>query len=355
MSDNYQEETQPLFKLLKNPAFRFVIVRYNHYSLVQRLEHDLQKRFPDRPSQIISLLNQSIDYPQLSQAYFNLHSGFLFIENFDDLFKEDKNSRGEETPDMAQNNQRRRHITAGLNLRRDKLAQYPIALFVFIPASTDSLYAKTIMEKMPDLWSFRSLMLDLVQTLATDAAEITNDRLLAGDNRPETRLETTLGGTDKKAELARLLDLLNATPETETAFRLTLYPQIADLQTELGLYQDALLTLKDWEQQANEADKANIKISAGDVYEDIGQLEAALGQFEQALVLSEHLGDSYGQSRSFERLGNIHEKLGNLDKALTLYEDAHRLDKRLFEENPSNETYKNGLAISYEKLGQRQL
>ena len=40
MLDNYDEETKPLFKLLKTEAFRFVIVRYNHFSFVQQLEID---------------------------------------------------------------------------------------------------------------------------------------------------------------------------------------------------------------------------------------------------------------------------------------------------------------------------
>ena len=92
MSDNYQEETQPLFKLLRNEAFRFIIVRYNHYSLVQQLQKDLQQRFPDRPS--IKLNAQAVDYQKLSQAYYDLGSGFFFIENFDDLLKEMKGYKG---------------------------------------------------------------------------------------------------------------------------------------------------------------------------------------------------------------------------------------------------------------------
>ncbi|MDZ7876207.1 MAG: hypothetical protein U5L45_00975 [Saprospiraceae bacterium] len=38
-------------------------------------------------------------------------------------------------PEVAANNYRRKDITIGLNLRRDKLAQHPIALIVCVPAS----------------------------------------------------------------------------------------------------------------------------------------------------------------------------------------------------------------------------
>ncbi|SJM95433.1 hypothetical protein CRENPOLYSF2_560013 [Crenothrix polyspora] len=306
MSDNYQEETQPLFKLLRNEAFRFIIVRYNHYSLVQQLQKDLQQRFPDRPVNTFNA--KTVDYHQLTQAYYDLGSGFFFIENFDDLLKEDKNSLGQETPETAQNNERRRHITAGLNLRRDKLAKYPIALIVFIGFSADSLYAKKIMEKMPDLWSFRSLLLDLEMPLANDQPDWQNQQTEI-TNRSLERPISSLGGTDKQAELNRLLELLAATPKNETAFRQTLYPQIADLQNDLGDYQAAIDTLQTWGKIVNDDEKSQIWFKMGDIY----------------------------------------TQLGDLDKALTLFQTYHKLQKELFTSDPTNIHFKNGLAISYSK------
>lgn len=143
MSDstsNYVEETKPLFRLLRTEAFRFIIVRYNHYSLVAKLKNDLLDHFPERPQNTVD--GRNTDYRSLVDSYYHAEKGFFFVENFNDVLNNPE-------------------IYRGLNQRRDKLAMYPIALVVLLPASFDELYARQIMEKMPDLWSFRSLLLDL--------------------------------------------------------------------------------------------------------------------------------------------------------------------------------------------------
>ena len=43
--------------------------------------------------------------------------------------------------------------------------------------------------------------------------------------------------------------------------------------------------------------------------------------------------------------------LGDLDKALRFYEDYYKLKKELYEAYTNNVSFKNGLAISYYKLG----
>jgi len=150
-TNNYMEETKPLFRLLRTEAFRFVIVRYDNYSLVNKLKQDLLLHFPERPQNTIDARN--VDYRLLVDSYYKAETGFFFVENFDVVLGNPQ-------------------IYSGLNQRRDKLAMYPIALIVFISSSTEELFARQIMEKMPDLWSFRSLMLDLktgeVQVTPTD-------------------------------------------------------------------------------------------------------------------------------------------------------------------------------------------
>ena len=143
MSDkvnNYIEETKPLFRLLRTEAFRFIIIRYNHYSLVKQLKKDLLQHFPERLQNTVDA--RQTDYRSLVDNYYKSAKGFFFIENFDEILSNSE-------------------IYSGLNQRRDKLALFPIALIVFLPVSTEELFARKIMEKMPDLWSFRSLMLDL--------------------------------------------------------------------------------------------------------------------------------------------------------------------------------------------------
>ena len=53
-----------------------------------------------------------------------------------------------------------------------------------------------------------------------------------------------------------------------------------------------------------------------------------------------------------DRIGNFHKTTGNLDKALTFFDQDAQLSKELYEDYPQNVSFKNGLAISYEKLGE---
>ncbi|MEO1261443.1 MAG: tetratricopeptide repeat protein, partial [Bacteroidota bacterium] len=54
----------------------------------------------------------------------------------------------------------------------------------------------------------------------------------------------------------------------------------------------------------------------------------------------------------YERLGDMHSSLGHLEKALQYFEERSRLGKELYEKYPQNVVFKNGLAISYFKLGE---
>jgi hypothetical protein len=55
---------------------------------------------------------------------------------------------------------------------------------------------------------------------------------------------------------------------------------------------------------------------------------------------------------TFAELGETHTALGNLQQALTFFEDETRLFEELYAAYPANVSFKNGLAISYEKLGE---
>lgn len=340
MSDNYAEESQPLFKLLRTPAFRFVIVRYNHHSLLQQLKQDLQQKFHERP--FLAIDTKQTDYPQFSQAYYQLGSGFLLLEQFDDALKQQANP--EKRPDIEQNNQRRRDLCAGLNLRRDKLAQYPIALFVCMPASGDELYGKLIMEQMPDLWSFRSYMLDLQQVLVASevAPAIEASPLLPASITP-TREEAD--------ELNRLQRLIANTAAEETGYLRTLYPQLVEVAIEQGAYAIAQQALDDWQAIASEQDLARLNICRGDLSIITGDLVQALAAFEQALTSSQQQADRANEGVAYSRLGNTHAALGDLLQSLGFYEKFRELSEQLYQAYPSNVGFKNGLAIAYEKLG----
>jgi tetratricopeptide (TPR) repeat protein len=319
MSDNYTDETKPLFKLLRTEAFRFVIVRYNHFSLVQQLEKDLKSLFPNRPLHKVDA--QKSDYQRISKEYFSLQNGFFFIQNFDSLLKEDKDRFGKETPLMSAENERRRHITAGLNLRRDKLAKYPIALLVFLPARKGELYAKTIMEKMPDLWSFRSLILDLETTKVFDKGNLKEKAIQMFGNLSVAND----ANKNNQVELNRLLALLKKTPKNEIAYRLTLYPQIVDTAIALGNYKEALSMLNKWETHADDNDKGDIWLKIGNTYSEKGDYDKAIKSYEKIIAIRPDLYET------FYNLGLTYHKKGDNDKAIESYEKAIAIKSDFYE------------------------
>ena len=340
MSDNYIEETKPLFKQLKTEAFRFVVVRYNHYSFVQQLERDLQSRFPERPCSILRA--NETTYKEVTETFFEQKKGFLIIEGFDDLLQDDKFD--------AKNDARRKDITIGLNLRRDKLAKFPIALFVCVPATAGKLYAKTMMEKMPDLWSFRSLMLDFEKEIIVQKDNNTRDfEVETKQNTAPVLSAEHLAAKEK--ELKRLEKLLANTPEEEIAYRLTLYPQIVVIQKEIGLYQAALNTLEDFEEIAGKNEKADIWVEKGDILDITGQIEKAQFYFKKAKKYFDNNNNKADLAVCYERLGSIQSKLGNLEKALVFFLKQNNLARELYQAFPNNVDCKNLLAISYSNLG----
>jgi tetratricopeptide (TPR) repeat protein len=325
MSDNYADETKPLFKLLRTEAFRFVIVRYNHFSLVQQLEKDLKSLFPNRPLQKVDA--QKLDYQRISKDYFSLENGFFFIQNFDSLLKEDKDRFGKETPLMSAENERRRHITAGLNLRRDKLAKYPIALFVFLPARGGELFAKIIMEKMPDLWSFRSIILDLETTKVSDKGNLKANAMQL-DNVSD---DSSLNKNKQLQEFNRLLSLLKKTPKHEVAYRLTLYPQIVDAAIAIGKYKEALSMLDKWETQANDNDRGDIWLNKGWVFTDMGSFDKAQKYLAKALTFFDKSRNVFKLALTFFRIGNTFGKQSDYVEAIASFEKAIALKPDFYE------------------------
>ncbi|MEZ4826584.1 MAG: tetratricopeptide repeat protein [Bacteroidia bacterium] len=57
-----------------------------------------------------------------------------------------------------------------------------------------------------------------------------------------------------------------------------------------------------------------------------------------------------GLAISYEKLGETHTALGQLDRALAFFEKDLQISKELYEAYPNHVSFKNGLAISYEKI-----
>ncbi|MDP8320806.1 MAG: tetratricopeptide repeat protein, partial [Candidatus Stygibacter australis] len=107
-------------------------------------------------------------------------------------------------------------------------------------------------------------------------------------------------------------------------------------------------------------DFAALNEKLGNIYQSLGKLDQALEFFYKFNHLMKELYESNpsneslknGLAISYSKLGDIYQSLGKLDQALKFYDKCNHFMKELYESNPSNESLKNGLAISYANLGE---
>lgn len=333
--NNYAEDTPFLFKLLRTPAFRFIVVDHNYYGFVRQIREDLQTRYPDRP--IHSMDAEKADFRAFSDAYDTLDSGFFLIENFEQILK---------PTDQVDLQARRNSLIKGINRTRDRLALKPIALIVFMLHSEQERYMYRLMRAMPDMWSFRSFILELHQQ-----HEAQSPNLRMTDTATRSVHISTLGGNtqeEKLQELERLQkSLINM---TDIASLKTTYKQIAQIQQDVGHYLNAVQTwqkVQDIEDDSFE--RNNICGKQGDLYRIVGDLTQALRSYQKALKCVEENSRQHGII--LERIGNIYSDLGELDKALQCFEKYNKLLISLLEKDNEDYDIKNLLAISYYKLG----
>ncbi len=86
-------------------------------------------------------------------------------------------------------------------------------------------------------------------------------------------------------------------------------------------------------------------------YGSAGNLLLCLSCAEKMAEQSKAIDHREGIAISYEKLGQTYTALGNTQKALDYYDKDLALTKELYNQFPDNVNFKNGLAISYWKLG----
>jgi tetratricopeptide (TPR) repeat protein len=126
-----------------------------------------------------------------------------------------------------------------------------------------------------------------------------------------------------------------------------LYTKALDTYQKIRIHPE----VSDWQ-------KANAASFLGGIYTNIGQLEQAMESFKMYSATYQQLSrkdtSSFYKSNlaiSYSKLGSTHTSLGNLEKALDYFERRSQLGQELYDSYPTNVSFKNGLAISYFKLG----
>ena len=156
-----------------------------------------------------------------------------------------------------------------------------------------------------------------------------------------------------KSDSQALLDRLNYLLQND-AYNLTLL----DLTTAtpyVKLVDHMTKSLKEY----LSLDLASLNFGAGVFAQNIGDLvlEKNAWQNYRAIysnlmaIEPENLSYKNGLAISYSKLGGIYEQTGDWKNALINYEERNKIGKEIYESSPENLSYKNGLAISYARLG----
>ncbi len=86
-----------------------------------------------------------------------------------------------------------------------------------------------------------------------------------------------------------------------------------------------------------------------------GNLAKAMDTAEKIQKFCEAHDFKDGLAISYEKLGETHSALGNLPQAMTFFEEFTNTIKELHEAYAQNVAFKNGLAISYERIGETHI
>ncbi len=107
-------------------------------------------------------------------------------------------------------------------------------------------------------------------------------------------------------------------------------------------------------------DLTRLSSNIGNYYTATGDLSKAMTAYSKMKAIMTDLYNAQpdnpdfknGLAISFQKLGVTHIALGNLQQALTFFEHDNVLNEELYTAYPQNVEFKNGLAISYTKLGE---
>jgi tetratricopeptide (TPR) repeat protein len=330
------EELHLLARAVEGDTFHFVVVQWHHLTLVKQAEEYLRQQYPERAVLAIRVQGQS--YEALTEKMYGQGTGFLFIEDFENLLAD---------PDLY----------IAFNQRRGKFARMPVSIIGFIPPG--ERFVEQCIRHLPDWWSVRTLLAELhappapLEQPTFSWIEPPAFSTLGGPGQPE-RLEEIQNLQKRLTEIA-------IAPENVKLLD-NLYGQLLEILQTAGLYQAGLDAANQWLKVAFALDyehKApNTFASAlnwlGVFEQYLGHYTRAARLMERALEIeSKYLGEEYPNIAVYQsNLANVYRNLGDYERARDLLEAAMASDLKKFgKEHPNVAVCQSNLANVYYVLG----
>jgi tetratricopeptide (TPR) repeat protein len=153
---------------------------------------------------------------------------------------------------------------------------------------------------------------------------------------PEAAVESSRQIGDRKSEGDWLSSLGNA------------YHDLGQLERAIGYYQQALMITREvGDRRAEGADLSNLGLT----YRDLGQLERAIEYLQQALVISREIGDLRWEDADLGSLGNAYYELGQVERAVDYHQRALAIS-RVIGDRRNEGSHLGNLGNAYRDLGQ---
>ena len=126
------------------------------------------------------------------------------------------------------------------------------------------------------------------------------------------------------------------------------YADLGEVEKAIGCYEQALsISLEIGDRRAQGA----VLGSLGNAYRNLGEVEKAIGYYEQALSISLEIGDRRAQGNRLGNLGLAYADLGEVEKAIGYYEQALSISLEIGHRRAQGADLGN-LGLAYADLGE---
>jgi len=152
----------------------------------------------------------------------------------------------------------------------------------------------------------------------------------------KTPNSTLMQDSESDSDFPRITEQMRAELFEQLA---QLYYSLGEVEKAIGYYEQALAIAREiGHKQGEGADLGNL----GNAYRNLGEVEKAIGYYEQALAIAREIGHKQGEGADLGNLGLAYADLGEVEKAHTLWQQSLAIFEAI--KSPSAETVRGWLA-----------
>ena len=293
-----QEEIDLIVKAARGERFHFIVVAYDHLSLIDRVKEALIEKYPER--RMTTLKVGAEPETDFIQSILEAPVGLVFIDDFELLLKNEA-------------------LALGFNQKRDLITKLAIALVCFVPF--DRMLLRECPRKIPDMWSVRSLLAELKGYALIKSLEFTQSDL---SNNPYKNYSLQEKEEEIKALRKRIASISEDTDSEGLVAQM--HQHLGELYYARGMYEEAIAAtqaaLLIFEREEDRKRKGQLINTLGVLELTKANYEEALSYFERGLAIQQQIGDHSGVASTLNNISQIYVAKGDYNMALHYLEQS---------------------------------